>query len=488
VTAKRISYQTLLAQAREQRNNTAQASVLDGPPVQKLLQDLGQAQVESAELLQKVTGDFPAAVAAQARIRMLKKVISEMRDANINVLNSKYEAEVNAEKALQDEISQQKDRAYDTSKKAVKYNILKREYETSKDLYNAVIRELKESQLRAASKGTNIAVADYASLPAFASSPKRGLAIVFALILGPIFGIGLALVLEAQDTTLKTREDVSMVTMLPVLGSVPSFDDVNAGVKQEDNQKKSYMTKVRRLLSPFDKNADNLPAVESRDEEFPSMVTIRSPRSAVAEAFRTIRTNILLSSADAPPRTILTTSVEKGDGKTTLVSNLAIMLAKGGHKTLLLDADSRRPALHRWFSVPPTGSGLVDYLAGQVSLNEIVFESGIPNLSLLPAGTPAPNPAELVGSQKMAELLKILAMRFDYVLLDSPPLLAVSDSLMLSRAVDGVVLVVRQGVTEKHLAVEACRQLQRINATVLGVVVNDTNEDVDALNYWREVA
>jgi capsular exopolysaccharide synthesis family protein len=192
----------------------------------------------------------------------------------------------------------------------------------------------------------------------------------------------------------------------------------------------------------------------------------------VAEAFRTIRTSLLLASADSPPRTVLVTSPQKGEGKTTIASNLAIVLAQAGQRTVLIDTDIRSPSIDRRFLSHQRNRGLVEYLTGHLALEEVIQETVVPRLWIIPAGTAAPNPAELVGSRKMGELLSLLSRRYDQVILDSPPLLPFSDSLMMSHIVDGVLLVARSEVSEKRAVGEAIERLRSIRAPLLGVVMN----------------
>ncbi|HQH28734.1 MAG TPA: CpsD/CapB family tyrosine-protein kinase, partial [Oligoflexia bacterium] len=181
-------------------------------------------------------------------------------------------------------------------------------------------------------------------------------------------------------------------------------------------------------------------------------VTISAPRSFATESYRVIRTAILLSSADNPPKTLLVTSAKKGEGKTTFILNLAAALSQAGSKTLVVDADLRRPSVGRYFSIPSRTAGLADFLAGMKELDEVLRSTPIDRLFIIPAGSEVPNPAELIGSRKMAELLRQLAEQYDYVLVDTPPVLPATDAVSLSHAVDGVVLVVRGHVTVKHMA------------------------------------
>ncbi len=201
-------------------------------------------------------------------------------------------------------------------------------------------------------------------------------------------------------------------------------------------------------------------------------MTISAPHAAVSEALRTIRAGILLSSADNPVRVVMVTSSKASEGKTTLSANLAVTLAQASYRTLLIDSDLRHPRASSYFGISASSVGLVHYLVGAADKTSIISDTAVPNLSVISPGAPSPNPAELVGSSKMNQLLKELSETFDYIVIDSPPVLPVADSLMLSRNVDGLIFVVRSGETERPAAKEAVRRLRRVAAPLLGVVVN----------------
>lgn len=204
-----------------------------------------------------------------------------------------------------------------------------------------------------------------------------------------------------------------------------------------------------------------------------SLVLVSAPHSIESEAFRNVRTCVTYGSAGDPPKLILVTSGQKHDGKTTVSSNLAISLAQISERTLLIDADLRLPSIHRNFSLSRLTPGLSDYLQGYRDYSEVIFETPIPNLCLMLSGEPVNNPTELIGSKKMTELLELLGDEFDRIIIDSPPITRVADSMLLSRSVDGVVLVVRSGKTPQSVAEAAYGRLKQMDANVLGTVLND---------------
>jgi capsular exopolysaccharide synthesis family protein len=215
-----------------------------------------------------------------------------------------------------------------------------------------------------------------------------------------------------------------------------------------------------------------------------AIVALSAPHSAIAEALRTIRANVLLSSADYPPRIIMMTSSIQGEGKTTMLANLAVTLAQAGHRTLMIDGDLRMAGLSGLFSNVSCEHrpGLSDLLARHLPLEQTVHQTAVPSLDILPAGTKAPNPAELVGSETMKRLLTGLKERYDFILIDSPPVMAVADALLLSRMVDSVLFVVRSAITPRLVARDARQKLVHVRARIIGVILND----VSSASYTQE--
>jgi polysaccharide biosynthesis transport protein len=461
-TTKRIKSESLLREV-EQRGFT-DTTPIDDDGIRDLKAELKAAEAEYATLSQKVTPLYPSMQALGAKIGSLKQAIQSERRQLLGGLRIQYETDVAAEKRLLRKIEQEELNAHEVSKKMVQYNILQREAQSTRDLYQAVTKQMKESQISAGSDASNILITDYAALPGKPSAPLTNVILFFGVCLGVGCGVGLAFLLEALDNTMETPEDVQASLGLPALGMIPKFQ----GKEEEKKNPKKKDEEIPSGLEPLfqDSSPDAL-------EPAHQFVTVSAPQASVSEALRTIRASILLSSADNPYRLVLVTSANKGDGKTTLVSNLAITLAQASHRTLLIDCDLRQSRVRRLFSLPKGKAGLVDFLTNQASLEEIICPTTVENLEVVTAGSVPPNPAELIGSQKMGQLLKLLKEHYDYILLDAPPVIPVADSLMLSRHVDGVIVVVRSNSTERVPAQETVRRLQRVKARILGVVLND---------------
>jgi capsular exopolysaccharide synthesis family protein len=296
---------------------------------------------------------------------------------------------------------------------------------------------------------------------------------MLGLLLSVIGGAGLAYFLEYLDNTIKTVEDVGRYAQLPALGVIPAMAGAAAPAKL--NGRRSRMIVGRestKAAGQFPHASENL--------------TVFDNRSSAAEAYRVVRTSMLLSSAGSPPRTILVTSGQAGEGKTTTVVNTAISLAQLGSSVLIIDCDLRRPATHKIFGIE-SKMGLTNYLSQDTEIDGLIKKLQIPNLSLLPCGPIPPNPAELISSARMKELLKTVTARYDHILIDSPPLINVTDPVILSSMVDGVIMVVHGGKSPRSVVQRARQELLGVGAKIFGVVLNNidmSREGYDEYYYY----
>jgi capsular exopolysaccharide synthesis family protein len=335
------------------------------------------------------------------------------------------------------------------------YLLLKREADANRQLYDVLLKRQKETALTENLPRNNIQVVDPAQPPAVPIKPKKGMNLLLAVIIGLTMGAGLAFFFEYLDNTIKSPEDIERLIAAPLLGIVPS-----AG-------------RAKKPVSPIE------------------TILFDEPRSSQAEAYRTIRTGVLLSSVERPPKVLLVTSPGPVEGKTTTAANLAISMAQAGNSTLLIDADLRKPRIHRLFAPEhsPADSndnskGLGPVLVGTVPLEAAIRQTRIPLLNVLTSGPVPPNPAELLGSQKMRDLIGGLARTFDRIIIDSPPLVPVTDATLLATLCDGVVLVVKESQTTRQLAITARTRLAEAKARVLGVVLNDVDLSKDGNHYY----
>jgi succinoglycan biosynthesis transport protein ExoP len=479
-TGRRIKTESLLAEVGNKKPD--ELSVTDDEITRQLRGNLQQTEAEYATLGSKVTAAHPAMQEIKAKIDSLKRSISEERRRAVKAIQTQFSNERSAEQRLRDQIDLEKASAQDLQKQLIQYNVLAKEASSLRDLYQAVLRQVKEIEISASSSSSHVFVTDYASLPNSPSAPKSNLIITLFAVLGVCLGLLTSLIMEAFDTTLKSSEDVQGALDLPFLGAIPVFGEAASIMPPQSPPR----------LSPPDGAEGGQSAIDiaeaDLDQKAPHIVAVSAPLDIVSEALRTIRAGILLSSADNPPRIIMITSAMKGEGKTTVLYNLAATLAQASHRTIMIDGDLRERGLTKTFRQDPTpgGVGLSDLLTGQAQLDQVIRPTPVRGLDILPAGSKAPNPAELLSSTAMRDLISQLSDSYDFVLVDSPPILPVADGLTLSRIVDSVVLVVRSRKTERDLAQESRRRLLRVNARILGVVLNDLDlkaDQKDALMY-----
>jgi capsular exopolysaccharide synthesis family protein len=329
--------------------------------------------------------------------------------------------------------------------------------ETSRELYDTLQVKLQVAGVTAGLNSSYISVVDPAEIPAAPIAPKVQSNLAMGLFGGLLSGLLLAFMTESMDDTVSTSAELESCSGLPVLCSVPT------------NQ---LERRLKGVLPPVDKGALTVPML------------MNSPRSQAAEAFRGLRTSLLLSTPDLQPKVIAIVSSIATEGKTTVTANLGVSFAQRGESVLLIDADLRRSSLHSQFGLPYAKDGLSTLLTQRAAASGVVTPlEALPNLKLLPAGPHPPNPAELLGSKRMAELLQQFATEYDRVLIDTPPILSVADSLALAHLADAVVLVVRSGVARKKAVIRVRDLLQRANTNLVGVVFNCVNLQLE--NYYR---
>jgi capsular exopolysaccharide synthesis family protein len=380
---------------------------------------------------------------------------------------------------------------------AINYSVLKQKLDSAKALYTDLLQKKNQIDLEAAQQKSNITVLRPAELPQApdgvdpVSAAMLGFAGAFAA------SIGLAFLWDKLDTTVKSTGDVSRYAHLPTLGLIPSI--ANRSLKQlastvSEKSKLSISNQSNNGKSPVSGDFSQRFLTPSGDvavsdalESGTDRVILFDDRSPVAEAYRVLRTSVLLSSGGNPPKTMLFTSGQPGEGKTTTVINTAISLAHLGASVLIIDADLRKPSTHKGFNINQS-HGLSTYLSRDTDLDGLIQKLHIPNLSLLPCGPIPPNPAELISSEKMKDMLKLLMQKYDHILIDSPPLMYVTDPVILSTMVDGVVLVVHGGKSKREVVRLSRQMLDNVGAKVFGAVLNNiksNRQPYDELGYHR---
>jgi len=418
-----------------------------------LMKKQSDASSAYADALSQYGPNFPKVQRLQAQLKDFDQSIEKEKKNILDALESNYKEARQRESLLIQALDQQKAESNQMAEKLVEYNILKREAEANKTLYDGLMTKLKETAISQGLRSSNIRVVDPAMIPSTPSRPAKTRNVVLAFLIGLVGGIGLALMREYLDNTVKTPDDIERLTRLPSLAVVPQFVDSNGDAKK------------RGLLKNFGANGH-----EKRIE----LVAQNLPKSQMSEAFRALRTSILLSQADHPPQVILVTSALPREGKTTAAANLAVTLAQLGDSTVLVDADLRKPGIGRLLNLGDgKHAGLSSYLAGASSLDLVtVPHPATPNLAAIPTGPLPPNPADLLSSHKLADAIAELRTKYKFIVIDSPPVMAATDAVILSVLADGVLLVVRSGETAKEAFTRTRDLLNSVKSHILGVVLN----------------
>ncbi len=323
---------------------------------------------------------------------------------------------------------------------------LERERLVNENIYMLMKNKYEESRITEASQISNVYVIDQSVPPIYPVSPKKKLNVLLGGLLGLGLGIGIIFLKETLDNTVKTKEDL-VKKGITTLAVIPKIDEIKAAKRARSATNTEISKYQSRLITHFD------------------------PKSPVSEAYRSMRTNIELSSVDKSIKSVVITSAGPGEGKSTTIANLAIAFAQLDQKTLLVDTDMRRPVLQKVFQVPRV-PGISDIITGSNTLEECIHETSVENLYILPSGNLPPNPSEMLGSKKMREIYQNLIGHYDKVFFDAPPIIAVTDASLLAKLCDGMVIVVKSGATHNEALDQVQNIVQQIKLPMLGAVIN----------------
>jgi capsular exopolysaccharide synthesis family protein len=433
-------------------------AVAQSPLIQDLDRRMSQLRGDEAEASATLGPKHPRVLRIERQIQDLKAQLEHEKQQVANRIESEYQAAQRREQLLRKSLDAQKAEANVLNSRLVEYSLLKREYETNQQLYESLLQRLKEAGISSGLRSSNIHVADRARPPLSPIRPRKTTNILMSLIVGLVLGAVLALFNEYLDNSVKVPEDIESLVNLPVLGIIPALGSVNGGAQ-------------RRAL----------PGVAPAPRQTNELATVAQPQSVVSEAYRALRTSILLSTSKQPPQTILVSSGQPREGKTTTALNLAITLAQRGDRVVLIDTDLRRPRVHRAFGLT-NDQGLSSYLAGNSPVDNLARPiRQIPNLFVITSGPTPPNPAELLSSEPIEGLFHELRRQFDFIVMDSPPTITVADSMILAAHADGVMLVVHGAVTTRETLKHTTKLMNSVNARVIGVVLN--NVDIRSVDY-----
>ena len=359
-------------------------------------------------------------------------------------------------------------KAVELNLKELEFHRLDRMRAQNEKLYGVLLEQLKEADLRRMMNTNNIRIVDVPTEPKSPISPRVAMNVLMAVAVGLVLGIGLSLLREQLDNTMKTPQDVETRLHSTFLGLLPEIAEDDDGESRDSKRRRKKSGRARRIKS----------------ELAPELMVHERPTSGIAEAARALRTNLMFMNPDQPYRRILVTSAAPSEGKTTVAVSTAISLAQSGQRVCIVDCDLRRPRLHRIFD-RAGDIGLMNVILGEATIEEVAKPTVVPNLYCIPCGPIPPSSADVVQSEKFRHLLEELSEHFDRVVLDSPPVLAVTDSAIVSTLVDGVVFVVRAFKTAVGTSRSGLRTLQDVDAPIAGVVLNAVNLDRHEYNYYH---
>jgi capsular exopolysaccharide synthesis family protein len=426
----------------------------DKPGVQKLRLALLDLRAQRAGLENRLGPNHTQMVELRQQEGEIARQLDAEVGQEVSAVRNRFAAARQREAELQKKLAQLEADAIGAHQMGTRYELLKGDVETSRSLRESLLKQQMETAVNSELAATNMRVVERAEVPRRPSQPNVPVNLVLGLIGGTVLALGAAFVCDYFDNSVKSSDEVEELLQLPTLATIPNFALARRG--------------AARVTGAAAVTPD---AAGSRARD---LVVLNEPWSPVAEAFRSLRTAVLFSTPEAPPKVILVTSARASEGKTVNSVNLATTLAEAGSRVLLIDVDLRHPGCHRALGVE-NDRGLSSFLAGQVELDDVIHALEAPRLFFIPAGPLPPNPAELVGSTRMCTTLERLQDSYDFIILDTPPVLPVTDAIVLSREADGVVLVVKGHDTPRDLVRRARDQLVQSGAHLLGAVVNNVD-------------
>jgi polysaccharide biosynthesis transport protein len=415
----------------------ALTAVIQSQLIQNLKARAVDLERERSELAQRYLPEHPRMQRVERQIAHVHQSIRKEVGKIVAAVRNEYTIKKAEEESLARALETAKQEALDLNKKLIAHMSLQHESEKNQQLYDILLGRLKETDITSEMRATNIRLLDRAEAPPYPVSPRVAVNLALALLVGLVGGIGLAFFFEYVDNTVKTQEDVEKILQMPLLGVIPSI------LEKEE------------------------PAAYDRHVHL-------HPKSTMAESCRAIRTNLNFIHVERPLTSLVVTSATPLEGKSTTCCNLGITMAQAGQRVLLVDTDLRRSRLHKAFELDNT-RGFSNLLSGEYSLDAVVQATEVPNLWVITSGPLPPNPSELLGSSRMDEVVSLLTQRYDRVIFDSPPILPVTDAIVMSRKVAGTIYIIKAGKVSKEMAAEARRRLVEVDAKVLGAVLNDVD-------------
>src|SRR5207247_33408 len=445
---KESAYEQIKAVQNDREALDTIPAILSNVFIQQQKTELADLQRQESQLSEKLGQRHPDMLKAKLAVQNAEARIQAEINKVVQSLSNDYHAALSQEQSLMHALDQQKNDALALNRKGIEYGALQRDAASNRQIFESLLQRTKETGISGELKVSNIRIVDAAELPQVPASPDKPLNVLLAILGGSIMAVGLAFFFEYCDNRIKSPAEIKAHLGLPFIGMIPKM-------------------------------------VVGDGESAPLLDKGATPN--FAEAMRTVRTNVLFSSTADGAQSLLVTSSGPGEGKTVVSSNLALALAQTGQRVLLIDADMRRPRVHQVFSERQE-PGLSNILVGDTKTGDAVRPTSCATLWLLPAGHLPPNPAELLGSKRFVEFIETLKQHFTFVIIDSPPIMAVSDSAIVAHMADGVLFVVGSEMTSRGVARTAVEQLINANGHMIGAVLNRldlTHHPYSDAQYYR---
>ncbi|HEY7317348.1 MAG TPA: polysaccharide biosynthesis tyrosine autokinase [Candidatus Binatia bacterium] len=455
----------------ENKNYQDLAEIMRQGLVQQLKGNITTLEAEKARLGTIFKPDHPRMQELNQQIAAARQAFNSEVASVVSGIKSGYTAALAKERALESEAAKQQQDALNLRELGVQYTVLQEEVNANRSLYESILKRLSETNVSNDLAVSNMQIAERAARPRSPSGPNVPLFILASMMSGLFLGLSAAFLREFVNTSVGTPDDVWRTIGVATLGVVPDLKYLPLGASAHGKQNATRLGQGKRFLP-------------SKIRPGQELTTNHSSLSIISESYRTIRTSLLLSQAEKPPQVILLTSPSPGEGKTATTLNLAIALAQDGRSVLVIDGDMRKGTCHSRLGLR-NHRGLSNVLTGGLSLQEGIQETPINGLFLFSYGMTPPNPTELLGSRKMTEILNEVRQRFEFVLIDSPPVIGISDAAVLSVIADGVLLVFSGKTTSSSYARKAVERLEMVRARLLGVVLNAVSLDDPHYSYYR---
>jgi len=429
--------------------------LLDNDSIRQLKTNYKEADNRFTEISEKYKNKHPMYIAAKLHKDLLQDDLKQAINRVLNNINAEYAYVCETYRILKESFEELKNKNMELSKKEIELNRLKRESENNNYLYNIILKKQKENDIMGMVQDNNIKKLDEALVPKSPFSPNVRYNVVLSIVISMAGSIGIILLINYFDNTIKTKEDIEKYTKANLLGIIP-------------------MIKKNKII-------DN----EKDMNKFKDTYILTNPNSTISEACRSIRTNIMYVNPEKKANIILITSSGPREGKSMNAVSIAISMAISGMKTLLIDCDMRKPRLHMTFE-KENEKGLSNYIIGLVDIKDVIHTNIINNLDLLTSGPIPPNPSELLHTKRFEELKIFINNNYQKVIIDSPPINAVTDALILSKYVDGTIIIIKSGATTREMANNAINKIINVESNILGVVLNEYKHEEKSYRYYRK--